>query len=448
MSATKPAVSFLGLGAMGFGMASHLVKQGYPVTGFDVYGPTLEKFKATGASVAPAASDAVREKSFCVCMVATAQQAQAVLLDGDNPAVPALPKGATLLLCSTVPAGYVRELQKQISVLGRGDVNLIDCPVSGGAYRAAEGTLTIMAGASDQAVAAGRFLLEELSDSGKLYIVKGGLGAGSNMKMCHQVLAANQILAASEAIGFATHLGLDLPKVGDAITNSIASSWMFSHRLPRILHPQFLPLVSALNIIVKDTAIITSEASNHKFPTPMSSTAEQVYFTGIGRGYGPDDDGGIVRIYTEGYSKSSSAVSARSESDRVNMVISLLKGIHLCSVAEMLAFARSLRLDPDQVLNLCVSAAGGSAILEKFGRDIVKTLSGEKPAAPTTAADRLFGFSEELQGVVNEARVLKVPLFLGSQALYLMRLALQYTPRESRSYASAASIVDIWVSKP
>jgi 3-hydroxyisobutyrate dehydrogenase-like beta-hydroxyacid dehydrogenase len=39
---SKPDVAFIGLGAMGFGMATNLVKQGYNVTGFDVWGPTLE----------------------------------------------------------------------------------------------------------------------------------------------------------------------------------------------------------------------------------------------------------------------------------------------------------------------------------------------------------------------------------------------------------------------
>src|SRR3569833_2686584 len=111
MAESNPEVSFIGLGAMGFGMATHLLKQGYRVTGFNVWAPTLERFAAAGGAIAKTPAAAVADKLFCVCMVATAQQAQAVLFEGPDAAVPALPKGATLLLCSTVPCAYVLQFE-------------------------------------------------------------------------------------------------------------------------------------------------------------------------------------------------------------------------------------------------------------------------------------------------------------------------------------------------
>lgn len=84
-------------------------------------------------------------------------------------------------------SAYAQSVQEQLTRLGRDDVFFIDCPVSGGAIRAANGTLSIMAGASDAALEKGRFLLVEMADTKKLYIVPGGIGQGSNMKMVHQV---------------------------------------------------------------------------------------------------------------------------------------------------------------------------------------------------------------------------------------------------------------------
>ncbi|KAL1853943.1 hypothetical protein VTK73DRAFT_8867 [Phialemonium thermophilum] len=445
MSSAKPEVAFLGLGAMGFGMATHLVKQGYRVTGFDVWATVLDKFKAAGGETAATAAEAARGKLYCVCMVATAQQAQDVLLDGDAPAAPALPRGATVLLCSTVSCQYVQQLQKQLVDAGRGDIHLVDCPVSGGAYRAAEGTLSIMAGATDEALARGRFLLEEMADAQKLYIVKGGLGAGSNMKMCHQVLAANQILAASEAVGFATHLGLDLAKTGDAVIRSDAHSWMFGHRLPRILDPQFQPLVSALTIIVKDTGIITSEARRYAFPTPMTSAAEQAYLVAVGRGFGPDDDSGMVRLYREGKGKVGAVQGlVRNEAAKIELVRRLLRGIHLCSAAEALAFSHYLGLDLDQVLDLCVNAAGGSSMLSACGPGMLEILRRGGPSETTATGYRLEQVAQELQDAVDEAQRLKAPLILGSQALNLIRLVQQHAPPERRSTADAAFVVKQW----
>ncbi|KAI5860877.1 NAD binding domain of 6-phosphogluconate dehydrogenase-domain-containing protein [Durotheca rogersii] len=443
MANGKPDVSFIGLGAMGFGMATNLVKQGYKVTGFDVWLPTLERFKAAGGSTGTTPAEAVAGKDFCVCMVATAQQAQAVLVDGENPALPALPKGAALLLCSTVPCAYVQSLEKQLAELGRGDIRLIDAPVSGGAARAADGTLSIMAGASDDAIEAGRFLLQEMSDPKKLYIVKGGVGAGSNMKMCHQVLAANQILAASEGLGFASHLGLDLHAASQAILKSEAWAWMFENRLPRMLDPEFKPVASALTIILKDTSIITSEARRAGFPTPMASTAEQVYFAGLGRGYGPDDDSSLIRLYTEGKGKIGPVQGAASaDAAKLSLVIALLKGIYLCSAAEALAFAHRCRLDLDQVFDLCINAAGGSAPLQDVGPDIIRFLRGE-PLPATAGGEGLGELAQQLQEAVEEAQRLKAPVFLGSEALSLTRFALRLAPPGAGNVSKAA-VVRAW----
>lgn len=442
MESSKPSISFIGLGAMGFGMATHLVKQGYDVTGFDVWQPTLDRFKEAGGLTAVTPAGAVENKNYCVCMVATAQQAQAVLLDGPNPAVPALPKGSTLLLCSTVPCAYVQSLAKQLVDAGRDDIFLVDAPVSGGAARAADGTLSIMAGASDSAIEKGQFLLKELADEQKLYIVKGGIGAGSNMKMVHQVLAANQILSASEAMGFAARLGLDLTTASQAVLKSEGWAWMLEHRLPRMLTaPEFKPIASALTIIVKDTGIITNEAMRYGFPTPMTSTAEQVYFSGIGLGYGPDDDSGMIRIYTEGKDKAG-AVQGQFESDesKVNLVVALLKGIHLCSAAESLSFAKKCGLDLDQVFDLCINAAGGSTVLQTIGPEMMKLYRGQDLMADS---EGLGALGQQLQTVIEEAQRLKVPLYLGAQALNIIRLALQHAS-QSVEKVPRALVAKVW----
>lgn len=164
----------------------------------------------------------------------------------------ALPQNATLLLCSTVPASYAQSVAAELQSRGRGDIQFIDAPVSGGAKRAADGTLSIMAGAPDAALESGRFLLEAMSDSNKLYLVPGGIGAGSNMKMVHQVLAGIHILGASEAMGFAAQLGLDATKTADAIKSSGSWTWMHENRLQRMLEEDWNPGASALTIILKD----------------------------------------------------------------------------------------------------------------------------------------------------------------------------------------------------
>lgn len=443
MADAKPPIAFIGLGAMGFGMATHLIKQGYPVTGFDVWAPTLERFAAAGGLTATTPSSAVADKAFCVCMVATAQQAQDVLLDGPSPAVPSLPQGATLLLCSTVPCDYVQSLDRQLRAIGRGDILLVDSPVSGGAARAADGTLSIMAGMSEPALAAARPLLAEMADPAKLYIVQGGIGAGSNMKMVHQVLAACQILAASEAMGFAARLGLDLAGAQAAMLASDAWNWMFEHRTPRML-TEFQPIASAVNIIIKDTRIITAEAKRSSFQVPMTSTALLGYEEAVAKGYGPDDDSSLLRLYTEMGAETSKS-SDKTEAEKTALVVDLLKAINLCAAAESLAFASCVGLDLDQVLDLCVNAAGASTMLKLHGPAYIAALRAGDGVNVSTAAEgglSVGHVAERLRSVVEEAGRIGVVLPLGKQALSVFGETLKAGTPET----SIEAVVKVWAS--
>ncbi|KAK4251427.1 hypothetical protein C7999DRAFT_10860 [Corynascus novoguineensis] len=448
MTDSKPPIAFIGLGAMGFGMATHLVKQGYPVTGFDVWAPTLERFAAAGGLTASTPSAAVADKPFCVCMVATAQQAQSVLLDGPDAAVHALPQGAALLLCSTVPCDYVQSLDRQLRALGRGDILLVDSPVSGGAARAADGTLSIMAGASDAALIQARPLLAELADPAKLYIVQGGIGAGSNMKMVHQVLAACQILASSEAMGFAVRLGLDRARAQQAVLESDAWNWMFEHRSPRML-TQFQPIASAVNIITKDTKIITAEAKRSGFAVPMTGRAEEGYQQAVDRGYGQDDDSSLLRLYieAEGGAGDKGDSSAQTDEEKVELVLDLLRAINLCAAGESLAFASFVGLDLDQVIDLCVNAAGSSTMLKKYGPRFITVLRQGVESKGLNAADgelSLDNVAEKLQRAVEEVGRVKMPLFLGTQALDVIRKGLQ----SGTSPSSVDAVVNVVVAAP
>ncbi|KAB2107548.1 hypothetical protein AG0111_0g3861 [Alternaria gaisen] len=413
---SKPEIGFCGLGAMGIGMATHLVKQGYPVTGFDLYPPSLEKFKSAGGTPSTSLSESAKDKPFYIVMVAAAWQAQPALFDKDG-IVGALPKGATLLLCSTVPSAYAKSVEKELVDIGRGDILFIDAPVSGGAGRAADGTLSIMAGASSMAFEKGQWLLEEMSAPSKLFIVDGGIGAGSNMKMVHQVLAAVQILSLSEAYGFAARLGLNGKDVYDKVLGSTGWSWMFENRSQRTLKEDYFPGASAVTIILKDTGIITSTARSVAFPATLCSAAEQVYFSALDRGWGANDDAGIVRLWTsEPVTSIQSNLSAEDKEAKLQLVVNLLTGIHLVSAAEAISLAKHVGIPLAQFYELACDAAGGSSMFKDAGAKMIAVLEGKEDGK----GKALGGYAESLKQAVDEAQAIKCPVYLGTGALNLL----------------------------
>ena len=80
----KPSIGFVGLGAMGFGMATHLLKQGYTVKGFDVFPKTMEKWVAAGGTPAKSLAESADGVPFYIVMVASAPQAQGALFGEED----------------------------------------------------------------------------------------------------------------------------------------------------------------------------------------------------------------------------------------------------------------------------------------------------------------------------------------------------------------------------
>ncbi|KAF2488822.1 hypothetical protein BU16DRAFT_214052 [Lophium mytilinum] len=445
---SKAPIGFCGLGAMGMGMATHLVKTGHQVKGFDLYRPSLQRFEAAGGTPSPSLLNSAVDMPFYIVMVATAVQAQSALFGtaegGDEGIVHKLPQNAVLLLCSTVPASYAVSVERELKEIGRGDIFFIDSPVSGGAFRAADGTLSIMAGGATAALEKGMWLLEAMSAPKKLFVVEGGIGAGSNMKMAHQVLAAIQILVTGEAYGFAARLGLDAESVRKEIVEGEAWSWMVEDRGRRVIAglDAWRPGVSALTIILKDTSIITSSARLCNFPVPMASAAEQVYFSGLSQGFGSEDDAGMVRLYYPGpVADVKCTVDKEAKAAKLKLVVNMLIGIYVCATAESIAFAQRVNLPLDQLHELAVDAAGGSHVFREVGAQMIKGLKGDA-SAWSGLGKRLEDVTQGLSEAASEAQNLKCPAFLTNTALSMLMLAKRTADKD----ASAATAVKVWKS--
>ncbi|KAJ7975240.1 ketose-bisphosphate aldolase class-II family protein [Quillaja saponaria] len=291
-SSTVRRVGFIGLGAMGFGMATHLLRSNFCVIGYDVYKPTLTRFANAGGLVGNFPAEVSKDVDVLIIMVTNEAQVESVLY-GEFGALSALPSGAAIILSSTVSPGYVSQLEHRLQSEGK-NLKLVDAPVSGGVKRASNGTLTIIASGTDEALKSTGLVLEALSE--KLYVIKGVCGSGSGVKMVNQLLAGVHIASAAEAMAFGARLGLNTRLLFDFIINSGGTSWMFENRVPHMLDNDYTPY-SALDIFVKDLGIVSRESSTHRVPLHISTVAHQLFLSGSAAGWGRQDDAGVVKVY-------------------------------------------------------------------------------------------------------------------------------------------------------
>ncbi|KAJ4171938.1 hypothetical protein NW754_007534 [Fusarium falciforme] len=287
-------VGFIGLGAMGLGMACNLLnKKEYLVKGYDVFPPSAAKLAAQGGHTSQTPKQAAEGSQFLIIMAANVQQVEEILFHQGDGALAGLPTGAIILICSTIPPTFYDSITTRLSEAGRPDVLLVDCPVSGGTKRAAGGTLTIFASGSPESLKRSDQLLQSMSET--LCTIEGGIGAASKIKMVNQLLVGIHIAVAAEAMGLAAKAGLNTREVYKIITTAAGNSWAFENRVPHMLDGDWNPL-SALDIF----GIVVSTARTLQFPLPLASTAEQLYISGSGQGYGTEDDAGLVRVFLPG----------------------------------------------------------------------------------------------------------------------------------------------------
>lgn len=289
-TATSRSAAVIGLGSMGFGMAQSLLRAGFRVTGCDVNTANLERLVAEGGHAAATPAEAARDADVVVCVVVNADQTEAVLF-GPSGAADGMAPGTVFLSSATMAPDIARRLAARLEETGR---LYLDAPISGGAAKAAQGQLTILASGGEAAFAKARPALDAMA--GKLYQLGDAAGVGAAFKMINQLLAGVHIAAACEAMTFAAKQGLDLATVYEVITASAGNSWMFENRVPHILAGDYHPL-SAVEIFVKDLGIIQDMARSARYPVPVAAAALQMYLATAGAGMGRDDDSSLARTY-------------------------------------------------------------------------------------------------------------------------------------------------------
>jgi len=261
-------IGFIGLGNMGAPMAANLTKAGHQVTGFDTAEIDVE-----GVVQAKTAIDAVAQADAVITMLPNGAILRAVAAD----VIPKMPKGAVLIDCSTVDVDSARAVAEQANAAG---LLSVDAPVSGGIGGASAGTLTFMAGGSEDAFAKAAPLFDIM---GQKAVHCGAAGAGQAAKICNNMILGVTMIATCEAFALADKLGLDRQKMFDVVSTSSGYSWTMNAYCPAPgVGPQspadngYQPGFAA-ELMLKDLRLSQQAADSADADTPMGEVATRLY---------------------------------------------------------------------------------------------------------------------------------------------------------------------------
>lgn len=283
-------VGLIGLGAMGQGMARSLLRAGHAVAVHDLRREAVEALERDGATGCDSPAKVAANCDVIVSVVVNAAQTEDVLF-GAHGCAPAMKKGSVFLMCSTVDPNWSAALEQRLEALG---LLYLDAPISGGAAKAAAGQITMMTAGRPEAYEAAGGVLDAMA--AKVYRLGERAGAGSKVKIINQLLAGVHIAAAAEAMALGLREGVDAKALYEVITHSAGNSWMFENRMPHVLAGDYTPL-SAVDIFVKDLALVLDVARATKFPLPLSSTAHQMFMQASSAGHGREDDSAVIKVF-------------------------------------------------------------------------------------------------------------------------------------------------------
>ena len=290
MSGAQKTLGVIGLGSMGLGAAQSALRRGVPTWGCDPRSEVRERFEAAGGRVATSPAELVPHCDVVLLLVVNATQTEEVLF-GPQGLAGQLRHGAVVVASATVDPALPPQWAARLAERG---VHFIDAPVSGGAKKAAEGQMTMMASGAAAGFEAAGGVLDAVA--GTVYRLGDRPGIGSTVKMINQHLAGVHIAAACEAMALGMRAGADAQQLYEVICNSAGMSWMFQNRVPHILAGDYTPL-SAVNIFVKDLGIVLDAARKLAFPLPLAAAAHQLYLATAAQGHGGEDDAAVIKFY-------------------------------------------------------------------------------------------------------------------------------------------------------
>jgi len=287
--AARPAVAFLGLGALGSPMAANILQAGFPLTVWNRTRQAEEPLATAGAGRASSPAAAAAGAALIALCLSDDAAVEAVLFGPDGVAAGAAAGGLVIDFSTIAPATSLR----MASRLAEQGVGYLDAPVTGGTEGARSGSLSVLVGGAAADLERARPLLEVVGGRVSHF---GPVGSGQQVKAVNQIFVAGSYAAVAEGLALARRLGLPLEQVCEALRGGAAGSWALDHRGRNMIENAY-PLGFRLALHRKDLAIALATAAAENLTLPISTTVAEIEDTLIAAGHGDEDVSALARWF-------------------------------------------------------------------------------------------------------------------------------------------------------
>jgi len=282
-------IGFIGLGAMGGGMARNLLKAGFSLVVNDIDEAKVAALVAAGAKAAATPAEVARQSLRTITIVETTAQTEDVIL-GKNGIIEGAARGHVVAMMSTIDPNVARRIHDRLRDAG---IAMLDAPVSGGSARAASGELSVIAGGESEIFARCTVMFKAMATN-QFHV--GSIGQGLALKLVNNLLIQVNSVAIAEAFVMGAKAGLDPQVMYDVIKVSTGASFALDYRVPRMIAGDFKP-GGTIDISYKDQELETAFAKSLGVPLLLANVSQQVYQMARAQGLSKEDGASIVKVY-------------------------------------------------------------------------------------------------------------------------------------------------------
>lgn len=284
-------VALIGAGVMGNAIGTRLLETGNDLAVFDLDQTKVDALVSKGASASGSAAAAAASADFVILSLNSANIVRAATF-GDQGVVAGARPGTLIIDMSSIDPETTRALAGEAA---DHKLEWLDCPLSGGAPKAATGELTVMVGGQAEAFERSRSVMDHLCAN---FTLMGPSGAGQTTKLINQVLCALNFVAVAEATQLALDAGVDAAQIPKAIAGGRADSAILQEFMAKFARKDYTP-TGNINNMVKDLNAVQDLARATGTSMPLTAICAEIHRVLVAAGLG-DADTAVLMKYFEG----------------------------------------------------------------------------------------------------------------------------------------------------
>lgn len=274
-------IGFVGLGLMGSGICSILLRNGHNVK---IYSRRLEvsqKFADLGATPTKSYAEMAEGRDVCFTCLFGPKDVVEVMF-GENGIASTMPSGGVCIDMTTIGMETALHVRDELKKRG---IDYISAPLAKGPAEAALGTCPIYVGAYQEVWDKYADLLRSVG----VPLYMGDIKEAVSFKLIQNMMIMAQRCIINEAVKLAKEVGISRDVFLGNIPNTGAMSYQFKTGGGLTFDEVFTPPRFALSLALKDVTLCLKLADGHNLELPVFEETRRMYEKAVEAGFGDED---------------------------------------------------------------------------------------------------------------------------------------------------------------